>query len=471
MRVSFSFDTEDYITPPEVGLDDLLKTLAETLTEAGLKGTFFLIGEKARCLRDRGRRDVIEALRRNDVGSHVNMGSIHPTVTERMERANWSDGVARMLADEAAGTREIAEIVGAPVRSLARHGGSYSPQLVAALGRMSVAYVNSPSELPGRPITWYCNALNFRPCCVSFQDSYFTRESFLAMEQRFFAEVEARRDCGWLGIFHSHPCRIKMTRFGCRNYYNGVYTPPEEWLVADVREDFTLDGLRENFAFHCRRLREDPRFTVMSFSELADEYGRQAEAAEAGEIGQLARRAAETDEPFWSDRFSAAEIVDLLARAYLHRSRRGSLPESLPRRDVVGPTQTPLAAPTARKLTAEALRRVARGVDTAVEFSGVAPSRIRCGEGTLGSMGEVGLGSAMAALGQALASTDAEATVETRVVAPYPPEGDAIADRARAFRNWNPHRRDLDMADILRLTALQSWTLKPAWPGEPLAAS
>ena len=207
----------------------------------------------------------------------------------------------------------------------------------------------------------------------------------------------------------------------------------------------------------------------MSFSQLAEEFGRQAASAGADEIRALAQRAADEEAPFWTDRFSAAEIVDFLARAYFHRARNGRLPESLPRRDVLGPTQMPLSVPTARRLAPEAMRRVARGIDTAIGLSGMTPSCIRCGEGTLGSMGEIGLGSAMAALGQALASDDAQRTADTRPIAPYPADGDDIADRARDFRNWNPHRRDLDMADIVRLTALQSWTLKPAWPGEPPA--
>ncbi|MEI6424377.1 MAG: hypothetical protein WCP55_19325, partial [Lentisphaerota bacterium] len=79
MRVSFSFDVEDFMTPPEIGLDDLVKMLADVMTAEQVTGTFFLIGEKMRCLRNRGRQDVLESLRRHDVGSHVNMGSIHPT--------------------------------------------------------------------------------------------------------------------------------------------------------------------------------------------------------------------------------------------------------------------------------------------------------------------------------------------------------------------------------------------------------
>ena len=47
------------------------------MTEEGVTGTFFVIGEKARMMEKRGRRDVIEAMSEHDIGSHTNYGSIH----------------------------------------------------------------------------------------------------------------------------------------------------------------------------------------------------------------------------------------------------------------------------------------------------------------------------------------------------------------------------------------------------------
>jgi hypothetical protein len=35
------------------------------------------------------------------------------------------------------------------------------------------------------------------------------------------------------------------------------------------------------------------------------------------------------------------------------------------------------------------------------------------------------------------------------------------------MKGWPCHRLDLDTAAIRRLTRLQAWTLKPAWPGGP----
>jgi peptidoglycan/xylan/chitin deacetylase (PgdA/CDA1 family) len=97
-----TFDTEDYVTPEAEGIDDIPKWLAETMTEEGVTGTFFVIGEKARSLESRGRHDVIAAMARHDIGSHTDLGSIHPTVTEKLEKAGWArDTRARRRACQA----------------------------------------------------------------------------------------------------------------------------------------------------------------------------------------------------------------------------------------------------------------------------------------------------------------------------------------------------------------------------------
>jgi len=467
MWTTFVFDVEDYVTPPEGGLDDLLKMLADVMTEQGVSGTFFLIGEKLRCLRDRGRRDVIESVARHDMGSHINMGSIHPTVTERMERANWSDGLARMAADELAGIDELGEIAGREITSLARHGGSFAPQLLAALATHKLPYVYSPAKLPGHHVTWYCNTLNFYNASQVFQEAYHSRETFLEAEKKYFALLEDHAAYDWVGMFQSHPCHIKTQTFWDKNYFKGRNPAPDAWQVPPCYAEYSIERVRENWAFHCGRVRENPDLRLRTIAELAQIFGAQADSANAAEIRDLAQRAADEDAPFFTDRFSAAEILDLLARACLYRRNEGTLPERLERRQVFGPTQTPLSVPTAKSLNAEALMRVARGVVRGVDVSGCIPSRIRCGEGTVGSFGEIGAGSAMKALGTALDSDDVRVSLDTSPAAPYPAEAGDVSAEARQFKRWGPHRADLDMADICRLTELQSWTLKPAWPEGP----
>ena len=117
--VVLCFDVEDYTSPESVGMDDIPKWLAETMTERGATGSFFVIGEKARALEARGRRDVIEAMARHDVGSHTSLGSIHPTVTEILEHASFEAG----RRDHARERRERLRRFGAHLRPAAGSAG------------------------------------------------------------------------------------------------------------------------------------------------------------------------------------------------------------------------------------------------------------------------------------------------------------------------------------------------------------
>src|SRR5579862_8402057 len=73
------FDTEDYLLPAD---DDACKRLAQMLTERGVRATFKVVGEKARVLERRGRRDVIDALSIHTIAYHANFHSVHPTPSE-----------------------------------------------------------------------------------------------------------------------------------------------------------------------------------------------------------------------------------------------------------------------------------------------------------------------------------------------------------------------------------------------------
>src|SRR5438874_10930011 len=88
------FDTEDYLLPAD---DDATKRLCEMLTERGIRATFKVVGEKARVLERRGRQDVIEALKRHDIGFHSNFHSVHPTPTEYLAECGWLDGIAEFV--------------------------------------------------------------------------------------------------------------------------------------------------------------------------------------------------------------------------------------------------------------------------------------------------------------------------------------------------------------------------------------
>src|SRR3954453_7285361 len=83
------FDTEDYIEP---AADDAAMRIAKMLTAEGVRATFKVVGEKARVMEKRGRRDVIQALSQHAIGYHSNHHSIHPSPAEYLLRMGYLEG-------------------------------------------------------------------------------------------------------------------------------------------------------------------------------------------------------------------------------------------------------------------------------------------------------------------------------------------------------------------------------------------
>src|SRR5258708_18936324 len=103
------FDTEDYLLPAD---DDACLRLARMLTERHIRATFKVVGEKARVLKRRGRRDVIAALKKHDIGYHANYHSVHPTPTEYLADCGLLDGMAEFARREGGGAADVRRIFG-----------------------------------------------------------------------------------------------------------------------------------------------------------------------------------------------------------------------------------------------------------------------------------------------------------------------------------------------------------------------
>src|SRR3989440_10955309 len=137
VNVILWFDTEDYLLPAD---DDATKRLCELLTERGIRATFKIVGEKARVLERRGRRDVIEALKKHDIGYHTDFHSVHPTPSEYLADCGWLDGIAEFERRERQGAADVRRILGVPTLACyGQPGSSWAPQAIAALPRIGVA--------------------------------------------------------------------------------------------------------------------------------------------------------------------------------------------------------------------------------------------------------------------------------------------------------------------------------------------
>lgn len=110
VNVVFGFDVEDTVNPES---DDALLDLAKLFAEEDVPACMFMVGEKARMLRERGRRDVLDALARHEMCYHGNYwGDFPEPAMVYGTRLPWDEAVSFALSVEAPGLHEIAEITG-----------------------------------------------------------------------------------------------------------------------------------------------------------------------------------------------------------------------------------------------------------------------------------------------------------------------------------------------------------------------
>ncbi len=456
-----TFDVEDYVTPASDGIDDIPKWLAEILSEEGATATFFVIGEKARSLEKRGRGDVIAAMAAHDVGSHTNFGSIHPTVTEQLEKAGWRAGVRLMAEQESAGIAELERLFGKKVSILARHGGSYGPQLVCALGGMKAGYQGSPVSLPGRNVVWFCNALNFSAQYAGFDDFYYRNDLFGPVLARLDAEWPTLvRSGGVLALFAGHPCKIRTEQFWDLNFYGGRNTPSKEWKTPDLRSEESMETAKENFRRLIRFLKGRDDIEMTTYTELMELFGHQKKSLAREDLCVIARECLEKKSLLTNEYYSPAEAFAGLARAILVYRRDGMLPSALDVVHPLGPSKMPVFRADVSRVSLEKICSLAKDANDHIERTGALPSSLSAAGSPIGTGSLFALFSAVV-----LDMNSGKPNLEYRVPAfePYPATNEQeIIRRVESYKSWPVHRPDLDMSGIIETTRLQLWTVKPA---------
>jgi hypothetical protein len=455
------FDVEDYISPVSDSVDEIPKWLAETMTEVGVTGTFFVIGEKARSLEARGRQDVIDAMAGHDIGSHTNFGSIHPTVTEILEYAEWDVGVIAMLENESAGFEELERIFNVPVTTFARHGGSYGPQLIYALGQMGKGYVYSPFHLPKKHAVWYCNTLNFHGDYGNFDDSYFKDELFnplLDSLKKNFAENIEGVDV--ISFFACHPTKVRAEQFWDFNFYEGANPDKDSLQPPALRPAESMVTARKNFKRLMEFLKEQENIEITTYSDLMERFSYQPDLIKKGDLRRVAEEITSTGQIVYDDLYSPAEVFAGLAQSLHAFGESGKVPGKLQREAPLGPMVMPPATPGISSVTIDQVFSLAALATDTLRNRGHLPSFLRVEDKIIGA------GSLLHLFSVTYLDVSTGKPQEAYEVIPfdsYPMENEeAIITEVENYKNWIVHRPDLDMSHLVEMTRMQLWTLKPA---------
>ena len=164
--VVFAFDVEDVYNPES---DDALLKLCNIFAEDGVPLSLFVAGEKARTIRQRGRKDVIEAMGPHEICYHGNYwGDFPEPATRYGVRLPFDEAVSFALSVESKGLHDVAEITGQFPVAWCCHQAQQSLPLQYALKLAGVRC------WAGGPRGWFMNWLSWprSNCTFSMQGDW-----------------------------------------------------------------------------------------------------------------------------------------------------------------------------------------------------------------------------------------------------------------------------------------------------------
>src|SRR5579871_5950821 len=235
-------DVEDLVAEEA---DDIAKTCAEILLEEEVRATLCVVGEKARLLAQRGRTEVIAALKAHDIGVHTDLHSVHPTIAEFLGDKGWEDGVAEALRRERPAVEAIQEVFGVIPSCWGGPGNTWGPQICEAMRRLGVpAFVYSHTRIPGGGVHRFAGLLAY-PCGRSMRDgSYHDAAEAAHDRERITAQLAEDVAAGvyWQEVFMGHPTRILHQAFwDAPNFALGANPPRSAWVPAPRKSPADLE--------------------------------------------------------------------------------------------------------------------------------------------------------------------------------------------------------------------------------------
>jgi len=267
------FDTEDYILPAS---DDAALRLANWLDKEGIRATFKIVGEKARTLEMRGRKDVIAALNKHEIGYHANWHSVQPTPAMYLSNLGWDEGVAEFDRREGSGVADVKRIFGRLPTCYGQPGSSWGPQSFGAMQKWGVnIYLDAGKHisLDGRP-HYYCGLLTLYNLSHTIRTNLGGEKDLRAAEDRF---LEARKKLldeggGVVSIVY-HPCEFVHEKFWDGvNFNKGANPPREEWKVPPQKTDEASKVAYDTFEAYLRFIQRFPEVQFVTATDLAKVY-------------------------------------------------------------------------------------------------------------------------------------------------------------------------------------------------------
>ncbi|MEA3400915.1 MAG: hypothetical protein U9R79_06655 [Armatimonadota bacterium] len=477
--VIFAYDVEDVYNPES---DDALLQICRIHAEEGVPASMFVAAEKARTMRERGRRDVLDAIAEHEICYHGNYwGDFPEPATGYGVRLPFDEAVEMALHVEAKGLHDVAEITGQfPVAWCCHQAQQSLPMQYA----MKLAGVRCWA---GGPRGWIMNWLSWprSNCVVSSQGSWNMEYDPLAPEetkppadpdedlretQASFERMAQQRD---FISFVGHPvCWVirewgSLWEYATLFRYGSAGSYPRPRIDAAARERTPQDT--EAAYEHLRRLlrwirtRDDVNLTsYAALCERDEEPGQQWVTWE--QLVSLARRMTESLDAVtdFGTSFSPADVTGMLIFAVQYCYRHNRWPEHIPVQRLLGPTEEPMQCEEPITLQRRSIFAGCMAAYAVMMDDRRLPGKLRASRADVGPAELLHLAAGLVLGYEDTGELPAEVTVEPVPTLPGVVATPTITDRRFGSSNMPP---DLDVERLWDLLRWQSWSWRPAVPG------
>jgi hypothetical protein len=458
------FDTEDYLLPAS---DDAARHVAEFLTSEGVRATFKVVGEKARTLERRERKDVIAALKKHEIGYHSNYHSVQPSPAMYLSDLGWDEGVAEFDRREKPGFDDVKRIFGQAPTCYGQPGSSWGPQVMGAMRQWGMpVYLDAGSHvrLDDRPY-YYGGLLNIYKMAHQLRADLNKPADLPAAEERFLSARKKLLDEGGgiVSIFY-HPCEFVHKEFWDGvNFRNGANPPREQWKAPPQKSAEETKSCYEVFENYVRFMKRFDDVRFVTATEAAKLYRDKAKGRKFTPADLKALSAGVGESVTFQKRddyaLSASEVFVLLDIYVAAKAAGDDLTNIELKQTPDGPSNpvTPLAEPVTTD--ASQFARTAADVLGYLLKHGRVPSSVWLGstrvppESYLRALAEV---APLLAEGKPL-----PATIEVKPTklgaAKY-----VADDDPKALWGWIIFPKGFRAPAMMELAKRQAWTLKPA---------
>ena len=477
--VIFGYDVEDVYSPES---DDALLEICRVHIEEGVPASMLVAGEKARCIRERGRRDVLDALTQRDVieiSYHGNYwGDFPEPATKYGAEMPFDEAVELALHVESRGLHDVAEICGQfPVAWCCHQAQQSLPMQYA----MKLAGVRCWA---GGPRGWIMNWLSWprSNCVVSSQGSWnmeydplrphetkptADREADLRKAQEQFEEIIAERDfvsfvghpvCWavreWSGLWEYAP----LFRHGTAGAYPRPRITTSPRLRTAEDRQAALDHLRDLLRW--LKTRDDVNLT--NYAALCDrdeEPGQRWITWE--QLLSLARRMTEDLDAIvdFGTSFSPADVTGMLVFAVQYCYEHNAWPREIPVQRVLGPVEEPMNQPDGVTADRRSIFAGCRAAYAIMQDDRRLPGKLRASFLDVGPVELLHLAAGLVLGFEETGALPAEVTTGPLQRLPGVIETPTITDRRFGSSNMPP---DFDLDPLWDLLRWQAWSYRPA---------